>query len=329
MTLPWLRPTWLQLISSAQQGRLGHAIGLPWLPELGTDKLAEHLSQWLLCQAPNKGSKACGRCKSCLLVHAQHHPDFLRLGEDSESSIGVDSVRQLQQRLSNTAHQGGHKVVLLANAHNMTVAAANALLKTLEEPPRDSTIVLATNRWDSLLPTVRSRLQHYQVHAPGVETLAQWLTQHAQTPVQTSESLRLWCQRPLRALEALQQGQDLSASPLEAVLGLQPLAKSTNQAADVIALLDEFETLLRDALWLSMQGAAQQCRAPQLVEAAGLQRALSLEMIAVADIEQALTECQQVRQHLRTGRGLNPQLALQRVITPFLAKLQPAATAQA
>lgn len=324
MTLPWLRATWLQLVSSAQQGRLGHAIGLPWNPALGTDKLAHQLTQWLLCQSPEKGNKACGQCKSCLLLSANNHPDYLMLGDDAETSIGVDSIRQLQQRLSNTAHQGGHKVVLLVNAQNMTLPAANALLKTLEEPPRQSTLIVATDRWDALLPTVRSRLQYYKVQAPGVEALAQWLTQHGQTPVQASEQLRIWCQRPLDALASLQSGESFADSGLQALFELEPLAKSTQQLSEVLTLLDKFEGFLRDALWVAMDGPAQYCRTPQLIDSAAIKHALALELIDVDDIQQALTECQQIRQVLRSGKGLNPQLALLRTLAPLLTKLQQA-----
>lgn len=329
MNLPWLRATWLQLLSSAQQGRMGHAIGLPWKPALGTDKLAEHLAAWLLCQSAEKAGKACGQCKSCLLMRAQHHPDYLLLGADSESSIGVDSIRQLQQRLSNTAHQGGHKVIMLINAQNMTVAAANALLKTLEEPPRDSTLIIATDRWDLLLPTVRSRLQYYKVSAPGVDTLAQWLTQQGQTPVTASEQLRAWCERPLDALAALQKGEGFTDSDLQALFNLEPLTKSSSQLTEVLVLLDKFESFMRDVLWVAMHGPAQHCRSPQLVDSAGIKHALALNVINVQDIEEALSGCQQVRLLLRSGKGLNPQLALLRTVTPLLTKLQQAKTTQA
>ena len=329
MTFPWLRATWLQLMSSAQQKRLGHAIGLPWNPALGTDKLAHQLTQWLLCQAADKGNKACGQCKSCLLQSANHHPDYLLLGDDAESSIGVDSIRQLQERLSNTAHQSGHKVVMLVNAQNMTLAAANALLKTLEEPPSHSTLIVATERWDALLPTVRSRLQYYKVEAPGVEALAQWLTQHAATPVQASEQLRNWCQRPLDALTALQKNEPLADNGLEALFALQPLAKATQDLSQVLSLLNQFEGFLRDALWVAMDGPATYCRTPKLVASAAIKQALAQGRVEIHDLQQTLTECQHIRQVLRSGKGLNPQLALLRTMAPLQTKLQQAKSPQA
>ncbi|MBU2892590.1 DNA polymerase III subunit delta' [Colwellia sp. D2M02] len=154
------------------QQRLPHAILITGAQGAGKKELGEWLSQLLLCQSPQKVFvnddqdyylQACRTCKHCQLKHSHSYPDHLMLTAQN-TSIGVDDVRQANYFLEKTAHIGHYKTLLIPHAEIMTVAAANALLKTLEEPTKHSIIMLLTHDSDMLLPTIisRCRLVHIQ-----------------------------------------------------------------------------------------------------------------------------------------------------------------------
>ena len=123
-----------------QNNRLAHGLLFSGPSGVGKTDLANWLVAALLC---TETKKPCGQCKSCLLRAAGSHSDLL-ITDNSGSSIGVDAVRQLSHFLHGSAQQQSNKVVLLTQAEKLTESAANALLKTLEEPPKHSFIVLTS-----------------------------------------------------------------------------------------------------------------------------------------------------------------------------------------
>ncbi len=126
---PWLNAPYRQLVGQHSTGRGHHALLLHSLPGNGEDALIYALSRWLMCQQ-RQGEKSCGECHSCRLMLAGNHPDWYVLTpEKGKSSIGVELVRQLIDKLYSHAQQGGAKVVWLPHAEVLTDAAANALLK--------------------------------------------------------------------------------------------------------------------------------------------------------------------------------------------------------
>ncbi|MGX5914105.1 hypothetical protein ACR0ST_05175 [Aliidiomarina sp. Khilg15.8] len=320
MKFPWLRDGWMQLVHSRTTKRLPHAIGIPWNPALATDQLIAQCAQWLLCAdaTANGLKKACGSCKSCLLWEAQTHPDYHRVGEPSDTSLGVDAIRQLQKKLHNSAHQGGNKVALIAEAEKLTPAASNALLKTLEEPPRDTFIIVASARFSQLLPTLRSRLQFFPVAPPSCEELATWLQHYGQQPVPAEPWLEAWCSQPLTALSRLQDGSLQTASRILPLLqgGLLDKLKTQREALD---LLDELEHALRDLSWLELQGAEQGVRTPQLAGSPFAEQMRQRE--ATLPVQTWLQACRQLRSQLQQQSGLNHQLALGQLITSIQHEL--------
>lgn len=132
---PWLRPPFEQLVSSYQSGRGHHALLVQALPGMGADALVYALVRFQMCHTP-EGQKSCGKCHSCQLMQAGTHPDYYQLApEKGKSTLGVDAVREITEKLYEHARLGGAKVVWVSDAALLTEAAANALLKTLEEPP--------------------------------------------------------------------------------------------------------------------------------------------------------------------------------------------------
>lgn len=189
---PWLAQLWRQWLAVKEQQGLPHAIGLAWQPELGSLELLQALVAWLLCQEPK--NKACGRCKSCLLHAAGNHPDLLWLAPEEGKKIGVDRIRELQEQVWQHSSQSGATVVVIAQAEQMTEAAANALLKTLEEPPQNNYLLVCPERFSRLLPTIRSRLTVYALPQPSRVEIQDWLKRHGDLVIQ-DEALLAEAQR--------------------------------------------------------------------------------------------------------------------------------------
>lgn len=138
-------------------GTVGHAHLLIGPDGVGKRFLAQQMAQALLCRQPSDGDP-CGACPACQSVAKGQHPD-LRLVEvaDGVTTITIEQVRELQRWLSMTPFHGGRKVVILAEAETMQDPAANALLKTLEEPPPTTVLFITAVHESRLLPTIVSR----------------------------------------------------------------------------------------------------------------------------------------------------------------------------
>ena len=169
----------VQLSRQYQQNTLAHAIIIQGIEGAGQAALAKWLIELLICQNPRtithpheseSISEACGQCKTCLLKKTGNYPDHLSLNTDNKT-LGVDDIRRGNAFLEKTAQLGAVKTIEIPQAQIMTIAAANALLKTLEEPTENSYIVLITDDLDSLLPTIVSRCALYVIRPVIGETL--------------------------------------------------------------------------------------------------------------------------------------------------------------
>lgn len=174
-TLPWHEDLWSDWRRQLQDGRLPHAILLTGSTGLGKRQLAQGLAYTLFCRA-EIGSRPCGHCKACELLAAETHPD-LRVVEPEApgKAVRVDQIRELVGFLAATAQQGGWKCVIITPADAMNVQAANALLKSLEEPPGNSLIFLVSSNPGRMLPTIRSRCRLLTVKAPPRAQALAWL----------------------------------------------------------------------------------------------------------------------------------------------------------
>ncbi|RTE87275.1 MULTISPECIES: hypothetical protein [Gammaproteobacteria] len=242
VNLPWLSPLWMQWVQAKHGKGLPHAIGVPWQPDAGSQRITQALVAWLMCQ--EDGNSACGRCKSCLLFEAGNHPDFLRVTPEDDKKIGVDVIRKMQERVWARANQSGCKVIWIEHAEKMTEAAANALLKVLEEPPEKTYLIVSPERFSRLLPTIRSRLTLFSLPKPSLEELHDWLKAHSGIKQTDSDTLTYAQSRPLKALA------DLQSSNLEATNALQQLL--AGQLPEFPDKGEELEQWLDDFL-LSLQ----------------------------------------------------------------------------
>lgn len=174
VTTPWLTPFYQQLQDTYHQGRFAHGLLFTGSAGIGKYKIAKQLAQFLLCTNKQQHD-ACFECHSCQLIRANTHLDFHLLEAEKNKSIGIDQIRVLTEKLNQRPQLGNNKVVLIKGAEQLTEAAANALLKTLEEPQGDSYLMLLARTHHQLMPTLLSRLQQTHLHSPDYQTLINWL----------------------------------------------------------------------------------------------------------------------------------------------------------
>ena len=165
-----------QLNLARQTGRIAHGLLFHGPAGVGKHHFARVLAKSLFCSHPTSTGEGCDACRSCRQFDAQTHPDFLYLTpEEGKGQIRIDQVRDLTADLGLTAFYGGLKIAVIDPAEAMNPFAANSLLKTLEEPPADSLIVLVTEQPGRLLPTIRSRCQMIRFDLPAQSTAQAWL----------------------------------------------------------------------------------------------------------------------------------------------------------
>ena len=178
---PWLDEAWRPLVGALDRARLHHGLLFAAPAGYGKRALAEALAMATLCQQRAPAGMACGRCRACVLFAAGTHPDLARVGLEvrddgkSRSEITVDQMRALAQRLALASQFGGAQVVLVDPADRLNEAAANALLKTLEEPSTGTVIMLIADDPARLPATIRSRCQRIDVRLPARDVALQWL----------------------------------------------------------------------------------------------------------------------------------------------------------
>ncbi len=173
MTPTWINTEMQTLAAAHQAGRLPHALLLHEAPGAGGDWLAKWIARLVLCQG---AGAPCGACPGCHRVTTAQHPDLqvLQPIEDSRQ-IRIEQVRELSEELGLTAHQGTYKVAIISPADSLNRFAANALLKTLEEPPPRTLLMLVVTQPSRLPATILSRCQRIRIRAPARQEAISWL----------------------------------------------------------------------------------------------------------------------------------------------------------
>lgn len=198
----WQQSLWQQL--TQKRDIQGHALLLKGKQGIGKRDFARNLAKWLLCTQPTAQHQACGACSSCTWFEQNGHPNFYQItpeammepsGEPPQQSasseqtentktkkkpslqISIGQIRQLSDFIYLSGHQSGYKIILIHPAESMNLAAANALLKKLEEPPSQVLFILVSHRPQQLLPTVRSRCQQIIMPTPDATVAINWLKQ--------------------------------------------------------------------------------------------------------------------------------------------------------
>jgi DNA polymerase-3 subunit delta' len=180
---PWLESAWQRLL--ATRARPAQALLLAGPRGVGKSELAQAWAQALLCEAPQPDGAACGSCPACHWFETGAHPDFRLVTLQEKTSkegetrmataIEVDQARETVDFVQLSTYRAGFRVVRVDPADSLNLAAANALLKVLEEPPLNTVFVLVSDQPRRLLPTIRSRCTRLDIGLPPVEQAAQWL----------------------------------------------------------------------------------------------------------------------------------------------------------
>lgn len=293
---PWLDPVLASLL--ARRRALPHALLIHGVPGIGKSALATAFANALLCEQPTPTGAACGTCPACGWFAQSNHPDLRLLApgveedaagkEKASRDIRIGQIRALAGFLGVGAHRGGRKVVVIDPADAMNVPAANALLKTLEEPLGDTVFLLVSSRADALPATIRSRCVAVAVPMPTADVALAWLVEDlrlADAPT-SAETVRGWLAAvggaPLRA-RAFAEPAEAAAHRL-VLKSVASIPENTAiQTADAIASLPARAWLPMLQAWIGDLGRvaagaqprrfpAQTARLRQLASATTLAR---------------------------------------------------------
>jgi DNA polymerase-3 subunit delta' len=324
---PWHLAALEQLLAARE--RLPHALLVHGPAGVGKVQFARALAAAVLCEA-SQGTSACGSCASCHWFSQGNHPDYREIqpaaaAEDEEADgdpeagkaekakslvIKVDQIRAVADFIALSTHRAGHRVLLLHPAEALQPAGANALLKTLEEPPPRTLIVMVSDRPTRLLPTLRSRCRKLALGAPPRAAALAWLREQA-------------VEQPQAALEAAGGAPLLArdlAEPKEAELRRRLVAELARPGgADALALAGTIDrTTIERAIWWMQTWVHDLVRARlsgdvrhHAEHAAALRaRARSASLAALLDLDRELIEARRLAAHPLNARLLTEHLLM-------------------
>lgn len=253
---PWLFHPYSEFLHSLEQNRLPGSVVVSCPEGLGGDRLVAAMAELYLCQRPDaKGG--CGQCQSCLSFWQNNHPDFIRVratnaeeakeGSDltkipfdkeereiAQRYVRINSLRQMQTMLSESSALGYRKVAIISDAQLMQESAANAVLKTFEEPPANTLIIMQTTSLDALLPTILSRAFKIRACAPDIAEGLRFLKEHRPELGDDilSLALSLTANAPYGALKLLSSTFKVGREEQNAILLIRDAMESFAQCLD-------------------------------------------------------------------------------------------------
>lgn len=332
MLYPWQTEDWQVL--QALRGHWPHALLLYGQAGIGKLRFAQTLAQGLLCEAALPDGEPCGTCPACRWFEQGNHPDYRIVlpealaaeapgAEDGKETkdadtgegkktrapsqeIKIEQVRALLDFCGVASHRGGARVIVLYPAEALNGAAANALLKTLEEPSAGVIFLLVSARLDRLLPTVISRCRRWPMHMPSPAAAREWLAQ--QGVADPGAALAEAGGAPLAALALVNDAhrplRDWTLAQLGAGAACDPFAcGETLQKLPVPLVIGWLQRWLYDLLAQRTAGAPRYFPAQQNA----LARCAALyEPHAFARFQKSLARQRAVEQH-----PLNPRLVIE------------------
>lgn len=340
MTMPVL-PWHVALVEDlvARRATLPHALLIHGRDGIGMLELARALAQSLLCES-GRGGVACGVCPACGWFREGNHPDFREVrpevldeaeeradeagdGEKDDKRslfIKIDQIRALADFMMLTTHRDGMRVLVLHPVEAMKAEAANSLLKTLEEPPPKTLIILVTARMGRLLATIKSRCRKLPAPVPSRKQSLEWLK--AQGVQQPENALASAGGAPLDAAQfAEAEYQSARAKFVRALAGKQSDMLACAQAFEKSGVADPLvwlHTWVYDLLLGA--NALPPSYFPDQSEA--LQRiAKTAEPKKLHRYESSLREARRLVHH-----PLNPRLFLEQLLISYAAAIEPAVT---
>jgi len=317
---------------------LAHALLVRGPKGIGKQAFGLALAQGLLCEKPIPGGTACGTCSSCGWFASGAHPDFRMLappvdgdasaeGEDAPAKsketkaspwISIEQVRELHDFIHVSSHRGGRKVIIVSPAEALNVAAANALLKSLEEPPPHTHFILISHRPHRLMRTIISRCRQLSLQAPPLPVAISWL---AEQGVKDPEVVLAQASgAPLLALEMV-EGDGLAGRP-------EFLRKLAATDFDPLAAAEMFRDLPLERFinWLQKWTCdiAEQRMLGRVRYNPDFARELALIAKRVDPLAALRLHRKLVREQRNIHHPLNARLYMESVLFAYVALLNPA-----
>lgn len=337
--LPWHESALTTLIQRGD--KLPHALLIHGKSGIGKVEFAMALAQSLLCESPTASGIACGECSACGWFQQSNHPDFRMLlpeamadeegaddatepeakaeAKDKKKSkeIKIDQIRAIGDFMTLSTHRNGFRVLLIQPAEALNPAAANALLKTLEEPAARTLILMVTDKLGRLLATIRSRCQRVLVPSPDIAMATTWLT--SQNIENADDALAEASGGPLDAVayadrdyQALQRAfvAALSEPKMDYVEAAQHFEK-----ADLTTLITWLQTYVNDIISERMLGGVS--HHPRQVKA--IKRiAAHIDLARVFRFESELRKTRRLINH-----PLNARLLLEQLLIGYRQAIKP------
>jgi len=304
-----------QLTRAMNRGRERHAYLLSGTPSIGKTTFAKSIAMALNCLA--EAEKPCGECRNCQLILRGSHPDISYVEADRVGgTLKIDQIRELQRTLALRPYEAKRRVAIIRRFHEAHPAAANALLKTLEEPPGEAVIILACDDLGMLLPTIKSRCQILPLHPVPLQTVFDTLTEHFEVNEEDAKLLthlsggRLgWAIRALddeslitQRDEYIQLLEDLLQHPRRnRFTAVESLTKNKNTLEEVLRY---WQTYWRDALLVANDNAQWIVN----VDREDFLRDLA-KRFSVEDFQKALAATSRTLNYLK--RNVNTRLAVE------------------
>ncbi|NQS99545.1 MAG: DNA polymerase III subunit delta' [Candidatus Omnitrophica bacterium] len=304
--------------SSVENKRLAHAYLFLGPQGIGKTLLAKNLAKFVNCTQPVKGENheadCCDQCISCRKIEDSNHPDVLWIEPGKSAKISIDRIRALQREISLTPYEGRWKIFIILEAQLMTEEAANSLLKTLEEPPSSSLIILTSTGTSSLLPTIISRCQIVKFSLIAQQRLEEILTQRcnkatnvhflaAQAEGRIGRALELADQDILdkknRLIEQICQSRRSSS-----VADTFEVKNKRELANQIRYLLNWFRDILVLKAGLASSFAINADRIEQIK--------LRANVLSLSELEQVIEKIDQAHRLIR--QNVNPKIALEVMI---------------
>jgi len=290
-----VRDAFAVLRASAESGRLAHGYIITCSrAEWGTE-FATIFLQWLYCK---EVERPCGHCRNCRHVESRAHPDINWVEPESKSRvIKTEAIRDLNQFINQTSYEGGWKAAVLLDAHRLYENAANAFLKTLEEPPPKCLLLLITDSPQALLPTILSRCQHVVIGentggdgpvSPIEQAMLDWLCRRQPGSLAIEQST--WIQGILKEVQkrAEKEEKDKAGEDVEdELIDARVRSRVIQARMEVLRVLYRWERDILVCVCQGDQGALGYARHAEILvrQSRGLTLAQSLKR--VEDVEYA------------------------------------------
>ncbi|MFN7097038.1 MAG: DNA polymerase III subunit delta' [Gammaproteobacteria bacterium] len=321
--LPWHQPVWQQFAAYQQQQRLPHALLLSGMPGLAKKTFAEQIARTLLCEkaASDRYEQACGACYSCQLTAINEHPDYFEIVPLEESkAIKIEQIRELIELLQQTSHRLGRRVIVISPAEAMNHAAANALLKTLEEPGAGCHFLLVSHAAAQLSATICSRCQSLRFYPSFSTSTLQWLMHETQQDITAATMLLKQAEgAPQRAVELAKA--DMHQMRAQLIDDLKVLASDHSRLISIAQqwqkhglpiLLDELIFVLNQSITMRLMPSSQ--------DPAAL---LIFTPIPINNLINYTQYIMQVKKELIVHPNLNAQLLSETVLLQWLKANRP------